>query len=278
MPSGYTYSLLKNQMSCTRSSSTETTAPDFHLHNYYEIFLLLDGEITFLIEDQRWQLTPGDLVFLNDREIHKSINPGGKMYSRYGMHFNPALLSSFGGEGAENLLLAHFDRSAGPAVIHLEEPELRAAEEKFAAIARDLAAGTAEGFIQAQANLALLLCSFVPARGMTPQVPRTHSFSDRVIAYLQAHTTEPFSLEHLEEVFSVNKHHLCRRFKQETGGTIYNYLLLKRIAMAQALLARGESVSAAGEAAGFSDYANFIRSFKKQTGMSPGQYRKKYGA
>ena len=49
-------------------------------------------------------------------------------------------------------------------------------------------------------------------------------------------------------------------------------------AMAQALLARGESVSAAGEAAGFSDYANFIRSFKKQTGMSPGQYRKKYGA
>ncbi len=279
MPSGYSFQMLSKRMTCGRNSSTQTSTPDFHLHNYYEMYLLLQGEVTFLIEDRRWQLGRGDIVLLNDREVHKSINPGGQMYTRYGLHFDPTLLSGFGGEGAANALLSLFDRSAGrPPILHLSEEVTNAAEEQFRAVDKALRLETLEGFIQAQAHLALLLCTLLPVQAAPLQEVRAHSFSDGVMEYLQAHPTEPFSLTRLEEVFSVNKHHLCRRFKQETGGTIYHYLLLKRIAMAQALLAKGESVSAAGEAAGFSDYANFIRSFKKQTGMSPGQYRKKFSA
>ena len=270
MPNGYSFQLLSTRMTCGRTSSTQTSMPDFHLHNYFEMYLLLDGEVTFLIEDRRWQLGRGDLVLLNDREVHKSINPGGQMYTRYGLHFDPTLLSGFGGEGA-NVLMALFDRGQGRSpVLHLTEETTRAAEDQFRAVDNALGQETAEGFIQAQAHL-------LPMQGAPRQEPRAHSFSDGVMEYLQAHPTEPFSLDRLEEVFRVNKHHLCRRFKQETGGTIYHYLMLKRIALAQALLAKGESVSAAGEAAGFSDYANFIRTYKKQTGMSPGQYRKKFG-
>ncbi|MBQ3028199.1 MAG: AraC family transcriptional regulator, partial [Lachnospiraceae bacterium] len=42
---------------------------------------------------------------------------------------------------------------------------------------------------------------------------------------------------------------------------------------AKALLQEGASVTEACYRSGFNDYANFIRSFKKVTGVSPGKYR-----
>ena len=278
VPKGYSFELLQERLTCNLSRSTQTFTPDFHLHNYYEIYLLTEGAVTFLIEDRQWRIACGDIVLLNDREVHKSLNPGGQPYSRYVVHFDPALLAAFGGEGTENLLLSRFDRSTGaPAVLHLEAAAYTAVVAACRNMEEAIPEATAEGFIRAQAHLALLLCALSSGREPV-QEPHSHSFSARVMEYLQAHPTEPFRLDHLAQVFRVDKHYLCRRFRQETGGTVYHYLQLKRIALAQGLLMQGESVSAVGEAAGFADYANFIRTFKKQTGMSPGQYGKRFRA
>lgn len=279
MANGYHYGLQSERLTCACTVSTETVEPDFHLHNTYEIYFLLSGSVLFLIENKRWPLGAGDLVLLNDREVHKSINPSGEPYSRYVIHFDPALLSGFGiAEQDENILLARFLRRADESpIVHLEGEAFEQARTYFEAMKNTLSQESVQGMIQAQAYLVLLL-SGLKSEHRTPEpelFPGT--FSAGIIDYLQLHLTEPFSLDRLAEVFMVNKHHLCRRFKAETGGTIYRYLLLKRIAAAQSYLLKGESVQTACESAGFGDYANFIRSFKKQVGISPGQYQKRFG-
>ena len=63
-------------------------------------------------------------------------------------------------------------------------------------------------------------------------------------------------------------------FKKETGSTIFQYIQAKRLCLAQLALSRGASVTEACEEAGFNDYSNFIRTFRKILGCTPGEYQK----
>lgn len=64
-------------------------------------------------------------------------------------------------------------------------------------------------------------------------------------------------------------------FKRETGRSIIDYLLEKRIDEAKRLLIEGTlSLQSVSENVGFSDYNYFSRVFKARSGYSPSSYRK----
>ncbi|MEG2350978.1 MAG: AraC family transcriptional regulator, partial [Hungatella sp.] len=92
--------------------------------------------------------------------------------------------------------------------------------------------------------------------------------------YIDQHLSEALSLESISTACSLDKYYLSHLFKKETESTIFQYILVKRIAQAKELLSLGSSVTEACQQSGFNDYANFIRSFKKVTGYSPGHFKK----
>ncbi|WP_244169688.1 MULTISPECIES: AraC family transcriptional regulator [Paenibacillus] len=53
-----------------------------------------------------------------------------------------------------------------------------------------------------------------------------------------------------------------------------SHVLDRRIALAKSCLSGGLSITEACYQSGFSDYANFIRSFTKTVGISPGRFAK----
>ena len=74
-------------------------------------------------------------------------------------------------------------------------------------------------------------------------------------------------------VFFLDKHTLCREFKQLTGTTIMEYLNRYRCRQAASLLQDGLPAARAAEQCGFSDPAYFSRIFKRCMGVSPSQYK-----
>ena len=92
--------------------------------------------------------------------------------------------------------------------------------------------------------------------------------------YINDHLTEKISLDDLAAELNYNGNYLSNRFKEHTGLTLRSYILSKRIDLAKSLLLAGQSVSDTCLMSGFNDYANFIRNFKRQVGMSPGRYKK----
>ena len=93
-----------------------------------------------------------------------------------------------------------------------------------------------------------------------------------IMNYMEEHLVETISLDSLARIFSISKYYLCHTFKEETGTTIFNYLLLLRISRAKALLCDGKNVTETCNLSGFTNYSNFITTFKKSTGYTPKKY------
>ena len=105
-----------------------------------------------------------------------------------------------------------------------------------------------------------------PVRSLTP-----------VLQYLQEHYREKITLDELAERFFINKYYLTRRFKEEYGITISDYILSLRIREAKEILRfSGDSLETIAERCGFYDLAYFSRKFKKAEGISPSAFRKQW--
>jgi transcriptional regulator GlxA family with amidase domain len=58
-------------------------------------------------------------------------------------------------------------------------------------------------------------------------------------------------------------------FRRATGTTVGNYVIHKRVVMAQNLMLQGQTANSAAAAVGFHDYSSFFRSYKKVLGYAP---------
>lgn len=98
-----------------------------------------------------------------------------------------------------------------------------------------------------------------------------------LLDFLNENYMEPISLDMLAKKFAFSKYHLCHMFKNVTGSSIKEYIIQKRIILAQKLLRQNISVQEVGERSGFQTNSHFIRTFKEYTGTSPRKYAQQYG-
>ena len=92
--------------------------------------------------------------------------------------------------------------------------------------------------------------------------------------YIDAHFNEKITLGDLAEKLSLNPCYLATLFKKEKGETFGNYLLRIRISTAKSLLTRTEyTYSQIAYSLGFCSQSHFIKTFRKETGLTPKEYR-----
>ena len=81
----------------------------------------------------------------------------------------------------------------------------------------------------------------------------------------------------LAESYGMSEGHFIRQFKSYTGQTPLEYRAFKKIETAKSLLAGTDlSITDISASLGFDDPLYFSRVFKRQTGVSPREYRNKY--
>lgn len=93
-------------------------------------------------------------------------------------------------------------------------------------------------------------------------------------AYVDKNYFEDLTLSSLSEKFNVESSYFSRIFRQETGENLTFYITRKRIEKACALIANDDiNLTEIAFMVGYNDYSYFNRVFKKNTGMSPREYR-----
>lgn len=93
--------------------------------------------------------------------------------------------------------------------------------------------------------------------------------------YIYNHLNEKISLDIICHELHINKPYLCELYKKETGITIFQYAIKLKIEAAQKMLMYTDySPADISYYFAFSSHSHFINTFKKHTGMTPGEYRK----
>ncbi|WP_127589031.1 AraC family transcriptional regulator [Paenibacillus koleovorans] len=108
----------------------------------------------------------------------------------------------------------------------------------------------------------------------TSGVPRAEHHAEKIMHWVEEHYTEPFELEQVARELHLSKHHVSHLFRSETGSSLTEYVIARRIRQACWLLKTDDaSIEQIGARVGFPHFSYFCRVFKKSTGMTPAQYR-----
>ncbi len=98
------------------------------------------------------------------------------------------------------------------------------------------------------------------------------------IDYISMHITDKIDTSTLSSLVGYSDCYLSRKFKNETGSNVKQYILSAKIEYAKVQLASTDySVLDIGSALGFCSRSHFSNTFNRQVGMSPQQYRETHG-
>jgi len=252
----------------------------FHLHDTYEVYFFISGDVTYFIEKSNYPLKYGDLIITNTTEIHTPVFHSDTTYERIIFHFSPEMINclSFSEYSLERCFI---DRPNGKLnKVSLNEQQIAEYFDiyrKIIFLNTDLNNGNIilklsklmellvlidKAFFNNEPNLAGQSSANIPDQLIN------------IINYIDCNLMNNISLDSLGKIFYINKTYLCTLFKKHIGKTVHQYIIYRRISYAKQLLASGYNVTETCLLCGFNDYSNFIKTFKNITGKPPGIYKK----
>ncbi len=152
-------------------------------------------------------------------------------------------------------------------------------EEIFTAIIFARQTPSAQNTLLCHAKLFELLSLLVQETEHLQKNVRLSGASERVIEaaidYMNARYLEDISLEDIATHVHLTKIYFHNLFKSATGITTHQYILAKRMEQAKKELASCENITDVACRCGFGSQSYFNYVFKKETGFTPKQYKKK---
>lgn len=254
---------------------------EYHNHDFYEIYFFISGRVTYIIEGKSYILRPGDIVLINNKELHKPVIEAGAAYERIVVWLNPGFISKQE-TGGTNLSMCFESTSRSKYNLLRPSDEIKenimSIVEKIEKVCINISYGSN---ILKNIYLTELIVFLNKAYLDTydEEIENDISYNEKInsiILYINENLDSDLSLEFLAEKFYLSKYHLLREFKKNVGYTIHDYIQQKRLIMAKILLWGDISITEVCMRCGFGDYSNFIRSFKNAFGISPKKYSKQY--
>lgn len=238
-----------------------------HTHQCTELFFVTGGMGQFQIEDQLHPVTVGDMVIINPNVNHTEV----------GYNSNPLEYIVIGADGLElshaqedssNYRIINCQNLRDKILFYLHQmlKEINTKETGYETICQDL--------------MEILLITLSRqtdfSAALTPIEKKSTRLCTLVKRYIDAHFKENIDLEHLSKVTHVSKYHLVHAFSKEYGISPMSYLTTCRIEEAKQLLKNDDyTLAVISRMLGFSSPSYFSQTFKKNTGESPNEYRKR---
>ena len=99
-----------------------------------------------------------------------------------------------------------------------------------------------------------------------------------VTNYIQHHISEPIRAEEIAKALFISRPYLSKKFKEETGQSLTDFILNEKTEEAKRLLRYSEKpLTAISTYLAFSSPSHFSRVFRQYAGMLPREYREKFG-
>lgn len=259
------------------SMNTNPQPSIYQGHHFYEIYFILRGSVRVIVDETDVSPVMGETLIYPPNCMHRITHTDPSVpYERFYIYLSREYLSAISTpeysftQELERLTAGgrYFFRPGEEAV-----RELVGMADEIIEAARDTSAASV---IANRCRMTIYLIHLLKLLqdSVTTAADGEASRMKDLIRYINQNAAQPLSLDMLEEVFGISKYVLLHEFKDYTGMSVYQYILTRRVILAQQLIQQGAKPSQACEQSGFTDYTSFYRAFKARTGQSPNQYSK----
>ena len=244
-----------------------------HSHPYYEILFIRQGNPQYRIGIERFQLEPGDLVFIPPGTAHIPLvsNSNSTPYHRsvlwLSQKYVHSLASLFPEGGFQHYGLLRTRGSSWHFVEDRFQFGLREAQQKKPGYTAMLHANTL-------ALMTHLYRAFLDTQSLHPP-SETPQLLDQILDYIEEHLSAKITLSDTARHFYVSESTISALFRRAMGISFYRCVIQRRLIAAKKLIVDGISLEEVSRQVGFGDYSSFYRAFKGEYGMAPRQLRTK---
>lgn len=229
-----------------------------------EVSFLAEGESEVRMEDGIYRLQKGDVLIKRQQVIHqeKGISEGPITLICLminGVHFE--------GDEPEEIL----DQPKHAQLISSDRCDLL--KELFFYLERSVKKGHVS---QETLSALLLILREVELEGLV-RLPKSYvkaDFVESIKNYIDENYAEKLSLKSLSEQFFISPYYMERIFTKEIGNNINRYIIDRRMGEAErSLIFTNDDIKSIANRCGFTDIHYFYKVFKKNTGMTPAEFR-----
>ncbi len=251
-----------------------------HWHDEAEFTLILEGQCTYQVQLQSFEVHAGDLVFIPPTLLHSVGSLNGEMLSdTYVFHMN--FLGAGMGDVCSLQYLTPLTNQVlvPPFIIGKHHPLYDDALGLFRET--DVAWRTRKPGYElviksALLRLIALLLPYCTESSKTPAIQTEHTFKLKTaLEYIASHYTENISISDVASACYFSEYHFMRFFKKHVGMSCFDYIKNYRLEKAVELMNEGHmSILDASLAAGFRNLSYFYRAFKEKYNMTPKEWIK----
>lgn len=242
----------------------DITHDEQHIHDYYELYVNLSGDVSFLVENTLYPIRRGDMIITAPNEFHRCVYHNDCVHEHFCIWMKDIPFSS-------EVLKNEFEKNK-LIVLHSDE------KQKLIDHCFSLYEGyTTSDILQFHAiasffEILNLICNRRKNVSYVQELPANFS---QIIDYISCNFTSPTCCTStICEKFYISKSTLCRYFQQHFQTTPSDYIESKRLSEAKKLLSSGASVQNACINSGFSNCSYFIKRFRKKFDLTPVKYKK----
>lgn len=233
-----------------------------HLHDKLELYILVEGDVSFVVEGTRYKLNPGDAIITKPNEMHNCILDSRSIHRHLCFWFDAGSSFVF-----EEFLKHDFG------VDNLIRPDATA-QKRLLEIYDLVVESEKENDTHAQFYLTLEILGLMRKFISSELLPSEHgTLLETILSDINKNFRSIKNLDYFSAKYYVSQSTLNRLFKKRLNTTPKIYLEMKKLAYARKLLKSGKSVNEACAESGFSDTSNFIRLFKHRFSVTPKEYR-----
>ena len=245
-----------------------------HIHPFMEIFFITEGNGAFQLEDSIVNVKENDLIIINPNCLHtekSNLNDSPLEYivlgiGNFSINFFNLNNTKFSQSDIKTYHIINFKENSSNILnqLNLIIDEIKLKNYKYEVACKSMLSLFILNILRTTPSVSIL----------QNEKKNLNLECAKIKNYLDAHYSENITLETLSTLSYMNKFSLIHTFTKQVGMSPISYLIEKRINEAKSLLeTTNYSIKDIGSIVGFSNSSYFSQMFKKQTNLSPKQYR-----
>jgi len=237
---------------------------DNHIHNECEIYINLSGDVSFVVENKIYPISPGSIIITRPGEYHHCVYHSNALHKHFWILFST--------DRPEEIFDRFYKRAPG------ENNMLLLSGSNYKRLT-DVCHALVDAPVT-EAEYYYLFFSLIHLIDMAdislPKADCEAPLMDLALDYIHKNLSEPITVKDIASAAFVSVNTLERHFIKNLQISPSMYLKKRRLSHAAELLQNGARVTDACEQSGFTDCSKFIILFRKHYGTTPFKYKKQF--